>query len=40
VASNNGRRLEPPRLFLELTAQPNWAIGGEWPWSGSWPRTQ
>jgi hypothetical protein len=23
VASNNGRRLEPPRLFLELTAQPN-----------------
>ena len=23
----NGRSLEPPRLFLELAAQPNWAIG-------------
>ena len=35
----NGRSLEPPRLFLELAAQPNWAIGVEGPWSGRWPRT-
>ena len=34
----NGSCLEPPRLFLELTARPNWAIGGEGPWSGRWPR--
>ena len=33
----NGRSLEPPRLFLELAAWPNWAIRGEGPWSGRWP---
>ena len=32
----NGRSLEPPRLFLELAARPNWAIGVE----GRWPRTR
>ena len=36
----NGRSLEPPRLFLELAAWPNWAIGVEGPWSGRWPRTR
>ena len=36
----NGRSLEPPILFLELATQPNWAIGGEGPWSGRWPRTR
>ena len=36
----NGISLEPARLFLELAARPNWAIGGEGPWSGRWPRTQ
>ena len=36
----NGRSLEPPRLFLGLTARPNWAFGGEGPWSGRWPRTR
>ena len=30
----NGRSLEPPRLFLELAARPNWAIGGEGQCSG------
>ena len=34
----NIRRLEPPRLFLELATRPNWAIGGEG--QGRWPRTQ
>ena len=32
--------LEPPTIFLELAAQPNWAIGGEGPWSGRRPRTR
>ena len=32
--------LEPLILFLELSGQPNWAIGGEGPWSGSWPKPQ
>ena len=36
----NGRSLEPPRLFLELAARPNWAIGAEGPWSGRWPRSR
>ena len=36
----NGRSLEPPRHFLELSSRPNWAIRGEGPWSGSWPRTR
>ena len=27
----NGRSLEPPRLFLELAARPNWAVRGEGP---------
>ena len=36
----NGRSLEPPRLFLELAARPNWAIRGEGPWSGTSPRTR
>ena len=36
---HSGRSLEPPRLFLELAARPNWAIGGEGPWSGRWPKT-
>ena len=36
----NGWSLEPPRLFLELAARPNWAIGGEGPWSGRWPKTR
>ena len=36
----NGRCLEPPRLFLELATWPNWAIGGEGPWSGRWPLWQ
>ena len=35
----NGISLEPPKLFLELAAWPNWAIRGEGPWSGRWPRT-
>ena len=35
----NRRSLEPPRLFLELATWPNWAIGGERPWSERWPRT-
>jgi hypothetical protein len=26
-------------IFLELVAWPNWAIGGEGPWSGRWPIT-
>ena len=30
----NRRSLEPPRLFLELAAQPNWAILGEGPCQG------
>ena len=29
----HGWSLDPPRLFLELAAWPNWAIGGEGPWS-------
>ena len=33
------RSLESPRLFLDLAVWPNWAIGGEGPWSGRWPRT-
>jgi hypothetical protein len=36
----NGRSLEPPRLFQELAARPNWAMRGEGPWSGRWPRTR
>ena len=35
-SSINGRSLEPPGLFLELAAWPNWAIGGEGPQSGRW----
>jgi hypothetical protein len=27
-------------FFLELATRPNWTIGGEWPWSGRWPRTR
>ena len=26
--------------FLDLAGQPNWAIRGEGPWSGRWPRTR
>jgi hypothetical protein len=29
----NGKSLESPRLFLELAARPNGAIGGEGSWS-------
>ena len=36
----NGRSLEPPRILQELATRPNWAIGGEGPWSGRWPRTR
>ena len=36
----NGRSLEPQRLFLELFALQNWAIGGKGPCSGRWPRTR
>ena len=36
----NGSSLEPPGLFLELAARPNWEIKVEGPWSGKWPRTQ
>ena len=32
------RSLEPLRLFLELAARPIWAIEGEGPSSGRWPR--
>ena len=35
----HGRSLYPPRLFLELATRPYWAIGGEGPRSGRWPRT-
>ena len=34
-----GRSLEAPILLLELAFRPNWAIGGEGPWSERWPRT-
>ena len=35
----SGWSLEP-RLFLDLAAWPNLAIGGERSWSGRWPRTR
>src|SRR4029434_7539924 len=31
----NGRSLQPPRIFLDLAAQPNYAIDDD----GPWPRT-
>ena len=36
----NGRSLEPPRIFLDLAARPNWAIGEDGPWPGRWAGTR
>ena len=35
----NGRSLEPPRIFLDLAARPNWAIGEDGPWRWGVSRT-
>ncbi len=34
----NGRYLEQPGLFLELSSWPNWEIDGEGLWLEGWPR--